>query len=111
MQFEGEELDTQWNERSGSLNNAYFEAECKDTGRLWDEDICRLEVVLKRLNTSLKFNEDVHRPLYFELLGIHLNQEFLGARLSGSQIQWIPSVENEVLNFLCTVLPSPKQPR
>jgi hypothetical protein len=111
VEFESTELDVQWEEKWGTLSNAYFEVECKDISRFLDEDTCRLEIIMKKLNTSLKCCDEMHRPLSFELLGVHLQQEYLGARLSGSRIQWIPPVENEVLNFICSMIPSRKHSR
>lgn len=99
IKFENSELECQWNEKSGSLTSAYLEAECRDISKIWADDICCGEVILKNFNTSL-LGEDFCRPLSFDLLGFHLKREQVGAKLEGSRVFWNPKVESLVLAML-----------
>lgn len=106
--FESNELEFQWNEKSGSLTSAYLEAECRDISKMWAEDICCMEVILKNLSTSI-LGEDFCRPLSFDLLGFHLKREQLGAKIEGSRIFWNPKIEGLVTSLLPTTRPQNKK--
>lgn len=96
VKFESSELECQWNEKSGSLTSAYLEAECRDISKIWAEDICSMEVILRNFNTTL-LGPDFCKPMSFDLLGFHLKREQIGAKLEGSKIFWNPKIENLIL--------------
>jgi hypothetical protein len=78
-----------------------IEADCKDLDTLWAEDTCSLEIIIKKLSTALRCEGDeIYQPVGFELLGIHLQREYFGAKLSGSRFQWIPQIEDAILYLL-----------
>lgn len=103
LNFESSELECQWNEKSGSLTSAFLEAECRDTSKMWAEDISSMEVILRQLSTSI-LGQDFCRPLSFDLLGFHLKRERVGAKLEGSRFFWNPKIEA----ILCSLLPAAK---
>jgi len=101
VEFESIDLEAQVSEQCGSLASAMLKAECKDIERFFEEDTISFEVVIQKLSTALRCEgSDIYQPIAFELLGVHLAREYLGAKLTGSRFQWIPQIENAIVYLI-----------
>jgi len=103
VSFESSQLHAQYDEKKCSFTSALIEVSCKDLSQIWSEDNCSVEVVIKELVTEMDLCEEVKlRPICFELLGFQLKGENLGAKLCGSQFQWVPRLEAMLLSLIPT---------
>jgi hypothetical protein len=65
-----------------------------------------MDVVVKHFTTSLENVEAgrpispiVYRPVSFETFGFNLHRQNLGAKLSGSRLEWVPQLDALISTF------------